>query len=61
MYLQPEAYADWRRTDIPALVPVSGTAVPVRWHYSSDEYLFNSSSPSEGDVNIYTDKVAWDQ
>lgn len=60
MFLQPETYSDWRRTDIPSLTPVSGTAVPVRWHYSSNEYLFNSNSPSEGDVNIFTNKVGWD-
>lgn len=61
MYLQPENYSDWRRTNIPALTPVSGTAIPVRWHYSSDEYLFNSNSPSETEVNIFTDKVGWNQ
>lgn len=60
MFLQPEVYSDYRRTDFPTLTPVSGTVVPVRWHYGSDEYLFNSNSPSEGDVNIYTDKVGWD-
>ncbi|MEL6989249.1 MAG: SusD/RagB family nutrient-binding outer membrane lipoprotein, partial [Bacteroidota bacterium] len=61
MYLQPEAYNDWRRTGIPSLVPVSGNAVPVRWHYASDEYLFNSNSPSEAEVNIFTDKVGWNR
>jgi len=61
MFLQPEAYSDFRRTNIPALVPVSGTAVPVRWDYSSDEYLFNSNSPEEGAVSIYTDRVGWNR
>jgi hypothetical protein len=60
MFLQPEVYNDYRRTNIPNLTPVSGSNVPVRWHYSSDEYLFNSNSPSETEVNIYTDKVGWD-
>jgi len=59
MYLQPEVYSDWRRTSIPALTPVTGSAVPVRWHYSADEYLFNSSAPNENEVNIYTDRVGW--
>lgn len=61
MFLQPENYSDWRRTGIPALTPTSGATVPVRWHYSSTEYLFNSNSPSETDVNIFTDKVGWNR
>ena len=61
MFLQPENYCDWRRTNIPELTPVSGSAIPVRWHYSSDEYLFNSNSPAETDVNIFTDNVGWDK
>ena len=61
MWLQPEAYSDWRRTDIPSIDPVSGTSVPVRWHYGSNEYLFNSNSPSEADVNIFSDRVGWNR
>lgn len=61
MYLQPEVYSDWRRTDIPSLAPVSGSTIPVRWHYSSDEYLFNTNAPSEADVDIFNNKVGWDE
>lgn len=61
MFLQPEVYSDWRRTGVPTLTPVSGTAVPVRWDYSSDEYLFNTNSPSETEVNIFTDRVGWNR
>ncbi len=61
LFLQPEVYSDWRRTNIPALTPVSGSAIPVRWHYSTDEYLFNSSSPTEAEVNIYTNRVGWNR
>jgi len=61
MFVQPEVYSDWRRTGIPALTPVSGSAVPVRWHYSSDEYLFNSNAPDETTLSIYTDRVGWNQ
>jgi len=61
MYLQQEAYSDWRRTGIPALTPTSGTAIPVRWNYSANEFLFNANSPEETDVNIYTDKVGWNR
>lgn len=61
MFVQPEVYSDWRRTGIPALTPVSGTAIPVRWHYAADEYLFNSNAPDETVLNIFTDKVGWNQ
>lgn len=61
MYLQPEVYSDWRRTGIPALSPVSGSTIPVRWNYALNEFLFNSNAPAETDVNIYTDKVGWNR
>jgi hypothetical protein len=61
MFLQPEVYSDWRRTAIPALTPVSGTTVPVRWNYAATEFLFNSNAPAESEVNIYTDKVGWNK
>lgn len=61
MFLQPEAYSDWRRSGIPALSPTSGSSIPVRWDYSSTEYLFNSNSPAVGTVNIFTDKVGWNR
>jgi len=61
MFLQPEVYSDYRRTNVPNLSPVSGTNVPVRWDYSSNEYLFNTNSPNEGDINIYTDRVGWNR
>ena len=61
MFLQPEVYSDWRRTGIPALSPVSGSTIPVRWHYGANEYLFNTNSPSETEVNIFTDKVGWNR
>jgi len=60
LFVQPEVYNDFRRTGIPALTPVSGASVPVRWDYSSDEYLFNSNLV-EGSVNIFTDKVGWNR
>ena len=61
MFLQPENYSDWRRTGIPALTPVSGTAIPVRWHYGSEEYLFNSNSPSEAEIDIFNARVGWNR
>jgi len=60
MFLQPETYSDYRRTNIPDLQPTSGSNVPVRWEYSADEYLFNSNL-EEGSVDFYTDKVWWNR
>jgi len=60
LYLQPEVYSDYRRTNIPNLTPVSGANVPVRWDYSSDEYLFNSNLV-EGSVDVYNDRVGWNR
>ena len=61
MFLQPESYSDYRRTGIPSLSPVSGSTIPVRWNYSADEYQFNSSAPDESAVNIFQDRVGWNQ
>lgn len=61
MFLQPESYSDYRRTGLPTLLPVSGSNIPVRWNYSANEYQFNSSAPSASSVDIYLDKVDWNQ
>jgi hypothetical protein len=61
MFLQPESYSDYRRTGIPLLFPVSGSNIPVRWNYAADEYQFNSSAPAESTINIYEDRVDWNQ
>ena len=61
MFLQPESYSDYRRTGIPSLFPVSGSNIPVRWNYAADEYQFNSSAPAESTINIYEDRVDWNQ
>jgi len=57
LFTQPEVYNDWRRTDIPALTPTTGSAIPVRYPYGEDEITFNPNVP---DVDIFTDKVGWD-
>ena len=60
LFVQPEVYNDYRRTGFPTLTPVSGTEIPVRWNYSSDELLFNSNTPSQTEANLFTPKVDWD-
>jgi hypothetical protein len=59
MFVQPEAFSDWRRTGIPNLTPVTGSQVPRRWFYPEDEYLFNSNAPARNS-NLLFEKVDWD-
>jgi len=48
MFLQTEAYNDYRRTGFPVLVPTVGSAVPSRYPYCTDERLYNAESVPEG-------------
>ena len=59
LFVQPEAFTDWRRTGIPSLTPVSGSTVPRRWFYPENEYLFNSNAPAR-DADLMFKKVDWD-
>ena len=59
LFVQPEAFSDWRRTGIPSLTPVAGSAIPRRWFYPENEYLFNSSAPARDDQLLFK-KVDWD-
>ena len=59
MFVQPEAFSDWRRTGIPSLTPVAGSAVPRRWFYPENEYLFNESAPARDDQLLFK-RVGWD-
>ena len=59
MFAEPEAHADWRRTGIPALTPVAGSAIPRRWYYPENEYLFNESTPAR-DADLLFKRVDWD-
>jgi hypothetical protein len=63
MFLEPEAFTDWRRTGFPALVAVTpnvtGGIIPRRLPYPQSERTFNS-----GNVPIVpsiTSKVWWDR
>ncbi len=59
LFVQPEAHADWRRTGYPNLTPVAGSAVPRRWFYPENEYLFNESAPAR-DSDLLFKRVDWD-
>ena len=61
MYLQPEAWTDWRRTDLPALTPnPSGVInqIPRRFIYPVSERLYNSNCPQS--TNLVSPRCWWD-
>ena len=55
----PEVFADWRRTGIPALTPNTGTEIPRRLPYPNNETISNANTPSPADVTLFT-PVWWD-
>ena len=59
LYTDPEVFADWRRTNLPALTPVTGTQIPRRLPYAQTEIFSNPNTPSPATVNIFT-SVWWD-
>ena len=58
LFIQPEVFNDLRRNDFPALVPTSGSQIPVRWNYSGDEILFNPNVPAG--TTLFTPRNSWD-
>lgn len=58
LYMQSEAYLDWRRTGIPALKPNAGTAIPRRFLYPQTEINLNPSVPKGVTLfdKVYLDK-----
>jgi Starch-binding associating with outer membrane len=59
LYLNPEAWATWRRTNSPALTPVTGTSVPRRLLYPQTEYSYNKDHVPAS-VTVFAPKVFWD-
>ncbi|MBV6441888.1 MAG: SusD/RagB family nutrient-binding outer membrane lipoprotein [Haliscomenobacteraceae bacterium CHB4] len=61
MFTQPEVWADWRRTNLPALTPnpnASVAAIPRRLTTAQSERLYNSSATVVTDI---LQPVWWDQ
>ena len=57
----PEVFSDWRRTNLPAIPPVTGTEIPRRLPYAQTELFSNPDNvPSPAEVDIYT-PVWWDR
>lgn len=59
MYLNPEVFTDWRRTNVPALQPINGTRVPRRFLYPQVEISYNAKNVNTK-LSVF-DKVWWDQ
>lgn len=61
MFLQPEAFTDWRRTGIPQLTPAvdnqTNNIIPRRWPYPNSERSNNSANTP---VVSITDRLWWD-
>lgn len=49
LWLNPEAFIDWRRTGFPAILPTNGVAIPRKYPYPQKEVNYNSINiPDEG-------------
>jgi hypothetical protein len=63
LFLNPEAWTMWRRTNSPALTPVSGSnGIPRRLEYPQSEYSYNSSNVPVPPTNntLFSPKIFWD-
>ena len=62
LYMQPEAWNDWKRTGLPVLTPsvgnVTAGVIPRRFIYPQDERLYNGVNMPAGKAII--DRVWWD-
>jgi len=59
LFLNPEAWALWRRTTSPAITPATGAGVPRRLLYPQSEYSYNKANVP-GSVTLYSPKIFWD-
>ena len=59
MFLHPEAWSDFRRSNVPALTPVTGSAIPRRFMYPLSENSFNAPNVPAG-ANLFTPRLWWD-
>jgi len=62
LFVQPEAFSDWRRTGIPNLTAVpeaTSNVIVRRWFYPENEYLFNENAPAR-DSDLLFQRVDWD-
>ena len=58
LYLNPEEWTTYRRTESPSLVPVDGSEVPRRILYPQTEYSYNAEHVPAS--TLYTPLIFWD-
>ncbi|WP_448539220.1 SusD/RagB family nutrient-binding outer membrane lipoprotein [Schleiferia thermophila] len=64
MFSHVEAWTDWRRTDFPTLVPVSGAnlpAIPRRLPYPETERLYNDNFINLTGNDAFLKRLWWDE
>ncbi|WP_431210927.1 SusD/RagB family nutrient-binding outer membrane lipoprotein [Puia sp. P3] len=59
LYLNPEAWTLWRRTNSPTLTPVTSAGVPRRLLYPQSEYSYNKAN-TPASVTLYSPRIFWD-
>ena len=60
LYLNPEAWTLWRRTNSPTLAPVVGTKIPRRFLYPETEVSYNKANVPAG-TTLYAPMIFWDK
>jgi len=59
LYLNPEAWTVWRRTNSPALTPTTGSNIPRRLLYPQTEYSYNKANVPTS-VTLSSPRIFWD-
>lgn len=57
-FLSPESWTDVRRTGFPVLVPNSGSNIPTRFIYPTNERLYNPNSVNQNS-NMFSPQMWW--
>lgn len=60
LYLNPEAWSLWRRTNSPSLTPVVGAGIPRRFLYPQTEYSYNGANVPAS-TTLQSPKIFWDK
>ena len=60
LYLNPEAWTLWRRTNSPSLVPVVGANIPRRFLYPQTEYSYNAANVPAS-TTLFSPRIFWDK
>jgi hypothetical protein len=58
LYLNPEAWANWRRTNSPYLQPIAGNEIIRRMIYPNSEQQLNPNCPTG--ITIFLPQIFWD-